>query len=147
MSGPVIVDPPSGANERGRKRLSDVSAIFDGALPAHASIVFDNQSFELPSAIIAVLRASTKVLMTGSSVVIASQQDTLTSQQAADLLNISRPHLVKMAREGAVDYVMAGTHHRFPVAAVQAYAASMLRERGDALREIAPPAGYRDDDF
>jgi excisionase family DNA binding protein len=147
MSGPVIVKPLKSSNTRGRKRLRDVSAILQGPLPVDVEIVFGDQHFVLPPEILAVMRAGTEVLLADASVVIAGQEATLTSQQAADMLNVSRPHLLKMARGGALPHVMAGTHHRFPLSAVQEYAAALRRDRAEALREIAPVGGYQDGDF
>jgi excisionase family DNA binding protein len=37
----------------------------------------------------------------------------VTSQQAADLLNVSRPHVVKLARDGGLRRVRVGNRHRF----------------------------------
>ena len=63
------------------------------------------------------------------------------------MLNVSRPHLLKMAKQGALSHVMAGTHHRFPLSAVQRYARELQRDRAQALREISPSDGYQDGDF
>lgn len=147
MSGPVVVKALKSSNKSGRKRLSDVSAILQGPLPADVEIVFGDQHFVLPPEILAVLRAGTEVLMSDSSVVIAGQETTLTSQQVADILNVSRPHVLKLARDGALPHVMAGSHHRFQMSAVQEYSAAVRRDRTDALRELVPADGYRDDDF
>ncbi len=71
----------------------------------------------------------------------------LSSQQAADLLNVSRPFVVKLARTGQLRHTKTGNRHRFAVADVLEYDARARRERDDALREVAPGDGYDDSDF
>ncbi len=145
MSSPVVVKPVKSVRER--KRLSEVSAMLQGPTPGDVALVYGGQQFLLPAQVLAVMRAAAQALDAGETVVIAGQEDTLTSQEAADMLNVSRPHLLKMARQGALSHVMAGTHHRFPLSAVQKFARESQRDRTQALREISPPDGYQDGDF
>lgn len=147
MNGPVVVKSLKGSNARGRKRLRDVSAILQGPAIGDVEIISGGKHVVLPPEVVAVMRAAADVLLSDSSVVIVGQEATLTSQEAADLLNVSRPHLLKMARNGALPHVMAGTHHRFPMSALQEYARTLRRDRSEALREISPAGGYRSDDF
>ena len=71
----------------------------------------------------------------------------LTSQEVADLLNVSRPHVVKLAREGAIPHKMVGNRHRFMLSDVQEYDQRHRVEREQALASIVPDAGYISADF
>jgi excisionase family DNA binding protein len=82
-----------------------------------------------------------------SFAVIVGDDGLMTSQEAADLLNVSRPYVTKLAREGRIAHQMVGTHHRFTRADVLAQREQMRADRTDALRDLAPAEGYQDSDF
>jgi excisionase family DNA binding protein len=61
----------------------------------------------------------------------------LTTQQAADMLNVSRPHLSKLLKEGRIKHVRVGSHRRVPFAALMEFKAERDAGRGGALDELA----------
>ena len=61
----------------------------------------------------------------------------LTTQEAADLLNVSRPFIVKLLKENRIGYKQVGTHRRIPVEELMRYLAMMKKERKDALDDLA----------
>lgn len=71
----------------------------------------------------------------------------MSSQEVADVLNVSRPFVVKLARSGALPYTKVGNRHRFKASDVAAYAEGMRSDREAALREMVPEGGYTSDDF
>ena len=71
----------------------------------------------------------------------------LSSQEAADLLNVSRPHVVKLARTGALPHRMVGNRHRFRVSDVEEYDQRQTELRREALASITPERGYIEGDF
>lgn len=71
----------------------------------------------------------------------------LTSQNVADILNVSRPYVVKLAKQGELPHQMVGTHHRFRSQDVEAYNARMRAERRSALAAMSAETEYRDEDF
>jgi excisionase family DNA binding protein len=82
------------------------------------------------------------------SLVMGDEVDTeLTSQEAADLLNVSRPHVVKLAREGQLPHRRVGNRHRFLLSDIQEFGRVSRIERERALTAIAPEAGYSPEDF
>lgn len=76
---------------------------------------------EIPEEIHRVLRQVVAALSAGLAVTVAPQAMTLTTQQAADLLGISRPTLVKILNEGDIPYEQVNTHRRVLLADVLAY--------------------------
>lgn len=81
------------------------------------------------------------------TVVADDDQAELTSQEAADLLNVSRPYVVKLARNGVLAHHRVGNRHRFTLADVLDYRDQMRVVREEALTELAPTDGYTAADF
>ena len=61
----------------------------------------------------------------------------LSTQKAADLLNVSRPHLIKLIDRGDLHCEMVGRHRRVQAQDVLDYKAKRDQERADALSEMA----------
>jgi excisionase family DNA binding protein len=71
----------------------------------------------------------------------------LTSQEVADLLNVSRPFVVKLARAGELPHWKVGNRHRFALDDVLAYQQQQHHVREQALAAIVQEGGYTADDF
>ena len=61
----------------------------------------------------------------------------LTAQEAADMLNVSRPHLVKLLESGALPFHKAGKHRRVRFADLMAFKAERDRASSQAMEELA----------
>lgn len=112
------------------------------------------EAVTLSGALLSLVHDVASALKSGESVTVLGQgtdadpgETVISSQEAADLLNVSRPFVVKLARNGQLRHHMVGNRHRFSVADVVAYAEHMRAERSAALAAIAPAQGYTAEDF
>jgi len=91
---------------------------------------------EIPEEIHRVLLQVIDSMQRGLAVSILPQSKTLTTQQAADLLGISRPTLVKLLDEQNLPFERVGTHRRVLLVDVMAFRDRRRQEQYDALEEM-----------
>lgn len=94
-------------------------------------------SVELPASLFKTLVKVLAQIGNGNTVAVIPIQAELTTQQAADLLNVSRPHLIKLLEQGDIKHHMAGTHRRVRAQDVLNYKAKIDQKREAALARIA----------
>lgn len=90
----------------------------------------------LPPEVRHVLANVVEAMRRGQAITVAPLAQRLTTQQAADLLGISRPTLVKLLEDGRIPYETPGRHRRIRLADLLAFQEVSRGERRDALREL-----------
>lgn len=64
----------------------------------------------------------------------------VSTKQAADMLNVSRPHLVKLLEEGEIPFKKVGTHRRIELKNLIAYEKRLKENRNKKLDFLAKQA-------
>ncbi len=100
----------------------------------------DGETIAVPSELMLLLRAVVEQLRAGNGVSVAPLHAELTTVEAAELLGVSRPHLVKLLEQGAMPHRMVGSHRRVRLVDVLAYRDRQDERSRRALDELTAQA-------
>lgn len=95
---------------------------------------------ELPTFALRLLGEILSELAMGNAVKVVPIHAELTTQEAADLLNVSRPHLVKLLDEGVLPHTKTGRHRRVRFADLMGYKEQREQASRGAMDELAAQA-------
>lgn len=98
------------------------------------------QEIALASNAAAALRETLGQLADGHGVRILTLEREVTTQEAADILNLSRPHFVRLLEQGRLPFHMVGTHHRVLLDDVLTYQAQRRARQEEGLQLLADEA-------
>ena len=140
MSPTAILTPeiPTEAEAMLAKQTKDILAPRIGREAAVdlQSILAAQPTVRIPAAAARLLVQILDEMSRGNAVKIVPVHAELTTQEAADLLNISRPTLIQMVEQGLIPYRKVGTHRRIPFAKAIEYKRKLEADRKAALAEL-----------
>jgi excisionase family DNA binding protein len=88
----------------------------------------------VPAELAAALRETVTALAHGEAVTVTPHEALLTTQEAADVLGVSRPTMVRLLESGALPFTKPGTHRRVRLEDVLDYAQHQRHLRTPAPR-------------
>lgn len=95
----------------------------------------------IPKAVFRMLMDILTEISKGNAVTFVPISAELTTQQAADLLNVSRPFLIKLLEDGKITGVRkVGSHRRIPSRSVIEYKRCVDQSRVETLKELVAEA-------
>lgn len=97
-------------------------------------------SLDLPASAVRLLLDALEQMANGNAVSLMPIQAELTTNQAADLLRVSRPFLIKILEEGQIPYRKVGSHRRLLAEDVLAYKQEIFEKRTKVLDELTAEA-------
>ncbi len=141
MASTAVVHEPIVAQEDERKEIVSFERSLDRLEAQQARLVGpDGNAMILPEPLYRVLSEAAHQLAAGNGVAILPYGQELTTQQAADLLNVSRPHLVGLLEADAIPFHKVGTHRRVYLKDLLDYKRRRDAERRGALQAMVDEA-------
>ncbi len=98
------------------------------------------ESISIPLSAFGLLSHILTEMGKGNALTLIPVHAELTTQQAADILNVSRPFLIDQLEQGTIPFRKVGTHRRILFQDLMAYKKSVDDDRLKSLEELAAQA-------
>jgi excisionase family DNA binding protein len=134
---PVLEQEPITAKESEQPVLKKIDGVLTNAKQVPRLIGPQGEEIELPMSLFHVLRQIIHHLMRGRAISIVPFSKELSTQEAADILNVSRPFLIKLLEQGELPFTKVGTHRRIRFDDLMNYKRQRDSNRKAGLAEIA----------
>ena len=103
----------------------------------HLEVPGEAEALVVPRRAVELLARILTYMAAGDGVSVVPSHAELTTQQAADLLNVSRPFLIGLLDDGKIEYRKVGKHRRVRAASLVGYLAHDDQQRRDAADELS----------
>ena len=97
----------------------------------------ENRNITLVPALTDTLLDLLRLISTGRGFRMIPVEAELTTQEAAEMLNVSRPFLIKLLEKGDIPFTRVGRHRRVRAEDLITYTAERDKARSDALSELS----------
>jgi excisionase family DNA binding protein len=121
-----------------------LAAIIGNDDKARLCLIDGDEKLVVPVSAIRLLADILNQMAQGNAVSLLPIGHTLTTQQAADMLNVSRPYLVKLLEAGEIGFTKVGRHRRIKYQDLMAYMEKVddnSRQSVDSLSRTAQDLG------
>ncbi|WP_229204213.1 excisionase family DNA-binding protein [Dyadobacter alkalitolerans] len=104
------------------------------------SIQESGELFTIPKKALEFLAHILSIMAEGKAISLIPSESEVSTQQAADMLNVSRPHIVKLLEQGVMPFKKAGSHRRILLEDLMKYADQLDKTRKQNLKFLAEQA-------
>ena len=111
-----------------------LEALIEGTQPG--SVRIGDQTVDIPAPALHLLREILDWMAQGKGVALTPLHAELTTRQAAELLQVSRTHLVQLLDEGQIPCRKVGSHRRVRTEDILAWRRETELRRREALDEL-----------
>ncbi len=106
-------------------------------VPLQAKLVDSNGTeFPIPESAYQMLHQALQLMASGEAVSVVLQKREVTTREAAELLNMPRPYLIKLLEEGKIPYTKVGLHRYIRFEGVMTYKKQQDIQPREGLREL-----------
>lgn len=116
------------------RRLRRLGTVENG--PLLRMVSEEGEDLDVPPALVSLLLSVAEELERGNGVSVLPLHRQLTTTEAAQLLNVSRPHVIALVERGELPFEKVGTHRRIRLADVIAYRHAQDQRRREALDDM-----------
>lgn len=126
---------------RSMRRLKGVISKLHGAAPGvKIKIQESDEPITIPKKALSLLMTILSNMSEGKSITIIPTDSEVSTQQAADMLNVSRPHLIKLLENNTIPFKKVGSHRRILLRDLVTYEKSLQRTREEKLKFLSAQA-------
>jgi excisionase family DNA binding protein len=126
--------------ERALRRVNEYLARTEGSdedIRVHLEVDAQDEALILPRQVAEMFAAMLAALASGKGVQIMPVDAEFTTQQAADLLNVSRPYLIGLLDDDQIPYRLVGRHRRIRLEDLMGFKREDDQRRHDAASALA----------
>lgn len=109
-------------------------------LPSGSDVIIEDRAQRmhavLPVTVVRLLQDILREMAAGNAISLVPIHAELTTQQAADALNVSRPFLIGLLKAGALPYRQVGSHRRIRFEDLMRYKHAIDSRRAATLRQL-----------
>jgi excisionase family DNA binding protein len=137
MASATLERGPIAATESERPALARIEDLFASHVDRGPRLITaEGEVIELPDSLYRVVRQVIIALSHDQAVAVVPLHKQLTTQQAADLLGVSRPYLVELLDRGDIPYSKTGSHRRVRFDDLMEYRERRDRKRREDLARL-----------
>ena len=127
--------------------LKDVQIVSQNMEASHKTdvkiqILETGEFITIPKKALNLLAVIIQNMAEGKTISIIPSHSELSTQQAADMLHVSRPYFIKLLEMGKIPFLKVGSHRRVLLKDVKAYEAQLAKEREIQLDFLAEQAQH-----
>jgi len=143
MTSPVKTNDPFVPSDDDAKMAAEASRVLAAFVSSrkelHVELSGDGKKTEamiLPPSVIGMVQRILTEMANGNAITVMPMNAELTTQEAADFLNVSRPFIVKQLDASVIPHRKVGTHRRISVKDLLKYKHEIDRARHETLDEL-----------